>query len=214
MDKKDLKFLYETFLFRDIRPEDAEPLLRDEEFCVHICRKGERVTFKNEIAFVQSGECEVICDQSGHDILILNNLKKGDSFGILSIFTDEPYITAVIAKKDTRILSLRQESLLRWIEHSSALAMNVIRFLAGRVSFLNRKVATLGSSTVEEKCVSYLRDEFRKKGNTVDFPVSRVARKLGVGRASLYRAISSLYEQGIISHEGGFIKILMPNFFE
>jgi CRP-like cAMP-binding protein len=214
MDKKGIEFLSSTFLFQGIPMAQAEKLLMKTEGIDLACKKGECVNIDKAIAFVQSGECEVIREQSGHEHLVLNNLKKGDSFGILSVFTDEPYATAVVAKKESHILLLKREALIDLIEHSPALSMNVIRFLSGRVSFLTHKVATISGATVEEKCIAYLRDEYRAHGETIEFSVSKVARRLGAGRASLYRALSALDAEGIISHGDGSVKILRTDYFD
>lgn len=214
MDKKEINFLSQTFLFEGIDREITEKLLFESEISLHICARGDRINFSKQIAFVQSGECEVIREQEGHGALVLNNIKKGESFGILSVFSDEPYTTTVVAKKESRILLLKKEILIKLIESSPEVSMNVIRFLSGRVNFLTHKVATLGSVTVEEKCISYLKEEFRIHGSLISFSVSKVARKLGVGRASLYRALSALDAEGLILHEEGSVKILNPLFFE
>ena len=144
--------------------------------------------------------------------LVLNTLKKGDSFGILSVFSNEPYPTAVIAKKETKILFLNHEDLDLLIEQLPAVAMNVIRFLAGRVTFLNRKVATLGGATVEDKCIAFLKEEYQKNGSHFPFSISGVARKIRAGRASLYRALASLEEKGILVYRNNAVDILHPDY--
>lgn len=210
MKNKELIFLSETFLFSDFSENEILDLPCKIDPTSVACEKGERIEItrsgEEKIAFVLSGECEVMSER-----LVLNTLKKGDSFGILSIFSNEPYPTAIVAKKNSRILFLTKETLLQLINCSPKISFNVIRFLSGRVSFLNRKVATLGSASVEEKCVHLLKDLFQKFGAVIPFPISSMARKLGVGRASLYRALESLTEKGILRHEDTCVHILCPN---
>ncbi len=210
MKKRKLEFLSQTFLFSGVSEKeiaDISDKIRTEEV---LCEKGERIdmTFSEEhrLAFVFSGECDVLSDK-----LVLNTLKRGDSFGILSIFSDEPYPTAIIAKKQCRIFFIEKTDLLALIEASPKIAMNVIRFLAGRVTFLNQRVSTLGGSSVEEKCIAYLKNQYQSFGTTIPFPISAVSRKIGAGRASLYRALGTLAEKGILIHEETTVKILRPD---
>lgn len=210
MKNKELNFLSQTFLFCGFSEDEILNLPCEIILSTVLCEKGDRIKIarygEEKIAFVLSGECEVMSER-----LVLNTLKKGDSFGILSIFSNEPYPTAIVAKKNSRILFLEKETLLSLIECSPKISLNVIRFLSGRVSFLNRKVATLGSASVEEKCTHLLKDLLQKFGVVIPFPISSMARKLGVGRASLYRSLESLTEKGILRYEDTYVHILCPD---
>ena len=101
------------------------------------------------------------------------------------------------------------------IESSSAVAMNVIRFLAGKIDFLNQKIATFSSDTVEDKLANFLLNEHKKHGsNEFLLNCKRTAEAISAGRASLYRAIASLTDAGIIKLENKKIIILDPQGLE
>ena len=209
MNKKDFSFLSKTFLLAGIEEEEFSafriPLISQ----TIVCAKGDHIDIalaeEKCIGFVLSGQCDVTRDK-----LVLNTLNTGDSFGILSVFSDEPYPTSIIAKKECRILLLSKESLISLIHASSAVAMNVISFLAGRVCFLNKKTSVLGGASAEDKFSAYLKEECRRLGNAFPFSASAVARKINVGRASLYRALSCLESKGIIQHKDNSVIILHP----
>ncbi len=211
MNKKEFSFLSETFIFKGLTEQDMKELPKEMLCQTPIFFKGEHVDLSvsesKKIAFILSGECTVMKEG-----LVMNTLKKGDSFGILSVFSSEPYPTAVIAKKETKILFLERDDLIMLIEKSPKIAMNVITFLAGRVTFLNAKIATLSGITVEDKCVAYLKEEYKKHGDSIPFPISAVARKIRAGRASLYRAIAALEKKGILEYKDNLVRILYPNF--
>ncbi len=213
MKKKDFLFLTETFLFSGLSEQEIHSLAVDIETENILCEKGHHIDIalseEKKIAFVLSGECDVMREK-----LVLNTLKKGDSFGILSIFSSEPYPTTIIAKNQCRILFLKKDTLLALIERSSKVSTNVISFLAGRITFLNQKIATLGGSSVEDKCRSYLKDQYYKHGAFLPLSISAVARKIGVGRASLYRALDALTEKGVLLHEESSVSILRPDLLE
>ena len=209
MNKKVFSFLSKTFLLNGIEEEEFSsfqfPLITQ----TIVCAKGDHIdmTLEKEkcIGFVLSGQCEVTRDK-----LVLNTLNTGDSFGILSVFSDEPYPTSIIAKKECRILLLSKESLVSLIHASPTVAMNIISFLAGRVCFLNKKTSVLGGASAEEKFSAYLKEECRRLGTAFPFSASAVARKINVGRASLYRALTGLESKGIIQYKDNSVIILHP----
>ena len=209
MKKKERSFLLETFLFSGFSADEIDALACKIEAETLTFERGQQLDLPfseiKKIAFVLFGECEVMSNK-----LVINTLKKGDSFGILSVFSNEAYPTHILAKNRCGILFLTKETLISLIECSPKAAMNVITFLAGRVTFLNHKVATLGSASVEEKCASYLKEQYNSFGDRFAFPISSVARKIGAGRASLYRALDALEAKGILRHEDGTIQILQP----
>ena len=210
MNKKELSFLAETFLLANLSENDISLLPCDVLCETYTYARGEHADpdLQNEkrIGFILSGECAVM-----REGLVMNILKKGDSFGILSVFSNEAYPTAVIAKKETKILFLGHDDLIRLIDSSPRIAMNVITFLAGRVTFLNAKVATLCKATVEDKCIAYLKEEYKIHGAAVPFPISKIARKISAGRASLYRALNTLKEKGLIEYTDNTVMILCPD---
>ncbi len=212
MTKKETAFLSNTFLFRGMDEAEAATLLSDLPAKSILCQRGEAVEIEHAVAFIYSGECEII-RRGERERLILNVLKKSDSFGILSVFCNESVPTSILAKKETQILYLTRETLIALTERSHAVAMNIIRFLSDRVCFLNRKIATLGSATVEEKCISFLAEEIEKNGSRFPFQAAKAARKIGAGRASLYRALNTLVNNGVLLHEDGAIQILKPDYF-
>ena len=85
MKKKDFAFLSETFLFSGIEAKEILSLPCEITPQALQFKKGERLDFsfseEKKLAFVLTGECEVMRDK-----VVLNTLRKGDSFCILSIF--------------------------------------------------------------------------------------------------------------------------------
>ena len=127
---------------------------------------------------------------------------------------EEEFPTRITAKKATKILFIRKDDVLRIIRKYPEIAMNVIEFLAAKVEFLNGKVATFSADTVEEKLRSFLLTEYRKSGPTFSFNCKKSAEAINAGRASLYRALTSLTESGIIKLKNKKIYILDPSGLE
>ena len=81
--------------------------------------------------------------------------------------------------------------------------------MSNKIAFLNKKISTFTSDTVEDKLAKFILHEYRRLG-TVEIPFNcqRAAISINAGRASLYRAIASLSEAKIVKLENKKIYIL------
>lgn len=175
----------------------------------------EKDTEERKIGFVLCGECEVQRIRSGEEIISLNRLGAYDSFGILTVFSEkEHFPTKIIATKRTTVLFISESEIKLLVEKYPAVSYNIIEFLAKKVSFLNKKIATFSAKSVEEKLALYLSGCKEKYGKDIPFCGTRVASTLGVGRASLYRALEAFQSEGIISVDNKKIYITAPEGLE
>ena len=168
---------------------------------------------EEEIGFILRGECAVYKTREKEDIL-LQTLKENDSFGILTLFSQEEYPTLIVAKKPSSIVFFSKNDFLRLIQESSEIALNVITFLSKKVAFLNKKIATLSGATVEEKVENYLKLQYKTFGSSFHFNAAAAAGQINIGRASLYRILRKLEEKQIIEIHNKTITIKNIAFFE
>ena len=91
-----------------------------------------------------------------------------------------------------------------------ATALGYIRFLSGRICFLNQKLDAFTSSSAEGRIVVWLLEN--REGNQVVIPkgYADLSRILGIGRASLYRCLDGLEAQGALLRREREIEILRP----
>jgi Fe2+ or Zn2+ uptake regulation protein len=67
------------------------------------------------------------------------------------------------------------------------------------VNFLNRKIATFSAKSVESKLAAFILDECeRQSSDTITFNAKKTSEEIGAGRASVYRALASLQDSGLI----------------
>jgi len=171
--------------------------------------------YERKLAFIISGECTVERVKSDGSFIPLNSLKKYDSFGIMSLFSEEAeFPTSIVAKKNSELVFFTKEDVDEMIETSPRVAKNIIVFLTNRVAFLNAKIATFSSDTVEKKLANFLIIQEKKCGSEFEFNCKRTAEAINAGRASLYRALASLGEFGLIKNENKKIIILDPEGLE
>ena len=220
MKKELCDFLSTVFLFQEVEKEAIADIISKITPEIKLYAHKEVIytpcDYEHKLGFIIKGECTVERIKSDGNAVPLNTLKRGQSFGIMTILScDDEFPTRVVAKRDTEILFLSKNDTLRLINSYPRIAMNVISFLSKKICFLNGKIATFSSSTVEEKLSNYILAEYKKRGSDViPFNCQKSAAAISAGRASLYRAISALSDSGIIKLENKKIYILDLNGLE
>ena len=127
------------------------------------------------------------------------------------MFSNDDFPTVIYATRRTEVVFITREELLTLIDAIPAIALNIIKFQNDRIAFLIKKIETFSAGSVEEKLACYILDEYKKHGDCeISLNRMKTADKLGVGRASLYRALDSLVESGIIKLETKKIFIVDP----
>ncbi|MBQ7314567.1 MAG: Crp/Fnr family transcriptional regulator [Clostridia bacterium] len=208
----------DLFLFSDIDRETADELLSFVHPQIVEYPKGTTVfaprDFSRKLGFVLRGTCRVLHCREASEDLPMNILRVGDSFGILSLFCEDEYPTTVLSDGDTRILFFTKEDVFLLIERSATVSRNLLRFLCTRVDFLTRKVQALAAKDALAKLATVLLQTETEPGVPFPFHATTVARVIGCGRASVYRAICTLEDEGAIEYRERKIKILNKKILE
>lgn len=144
------------------------------------------------------------------DALAISVLSPGDLFGAAALFNDRPdYATTLTACAPCRVILLTQELVSRLMDASPQVRDNYICYLSGRIRFLSGKIRSLAADGAEGKLKQYLLTTLLPDRPRLDCPATELARRLGISRASLYRAFDALERQGLIRREGR--SILVPD---
>ena len=213
LSKDVFSFLRETFLFKKLTDEQLHAITDTLNFEIFEFDTNEDIytptEFVKKIGFVLSGECSVEKIKADNGAVPLNRLLKGDSFGIITVFSEaERFPTLVKAKKRSKIIFFDGEEIKRLCQKYHEISLSIIYFLSGKIEFLNKKIATFCADTVEEKFAFYLISESKRLGTTEFSPnLSKTAKVLNSGRASLYRAIEALEKLSLIKFENKKIYI-------
>lgn len=194
--EKIASILSESFLFKGI------PAILDDDFLesceIKLFTAGEVIfsssSFSRCLMTVMSGKAAVMKNNT-----LLRTAAAGDIFGAASLFggSEKDYSTTVYAKSKARVLFIPQAAVKTLISSEPQIALNYIEFLSDRVRFLNKKIDSFTSDNGVSRLAKYLlsqeNDEF-----SVKLSYSKLAETLSIGRATLYRALGTLEESGII----------------
>lgn len=195
--------LSKTFLFSGLKKDEISNLLINKKMEISHFTRGDIIYCcddkEKKIGFVLSGSCEVRKKKSSSGEALLNTLSTSDSFGILSVFSNEKFPTQIFASKNCDILFFTKQEIDEYVNSSSQIATNLVNFLVDRISFLNEKIAILSSTRVEERLTQYLLLESKRyNSDTFYFNITKTSDAINAGRASVYRAVEVLQSEGQI----------------
>lgn len=178
--------------------------------------KGEAIyschAFRRALGLLLQGEVQIY--RAGEDgrRVVMNRLKAGDVFGAAALFGEAAsYVTEIAALRPCVVLFLSQELVTAWMRAHFTVAENYIRFLTGRIRFLNGKIAGFTGGQADERLTGYLLTH-RGEDGQVALPGSllELAQSLNIGRSSLYRSLDALTESGAIRRQGRRIYVDDP----
>jgi CRP-like cAMP-binding protein len=219
MDRKLLKrgegdLLSGCFLFRNTKEEIFQRTLEDERCRLIEAKRGDVISdvfdYRNSLGIVLSGRIEVTKPSSRR--YMMSTLSKGSVFGAANLYDEAlDCVTVLKAAAGCRMVFFPRALLEALMCEDDMVAKNYIRFLTGRVKFLNDKIQGLVSESAEAALAQYLTANMAQRGGKTVFrplgSMSLLAEELNIGRASLYRAFDSLENIGLIRKNGKEIEI-------
>ena len=199
-----LDILLEHPLFRRVEPDRLRELVTDSQ-CISVSR-GETVydrhRFRRCLGVVLEGSLQV-----RKESLLISTLTGGEVFGAAALFNEEAgYPTTLTALTDCRLLLIPQEAVGRLVTAGGAFAEDYVSYLSGRIRFLCARLDTLSADGGTGRLARYLLSD--GEGDGVTLTATQLCRRIGVGRATLYRAFEALEGDGAIVREGKTIRIV------
>ncbi len=175
-------------------------------------KKGDTIysshNFKAAVGYIIKGSATAASDNKNETHL--KTFSKGMSFGVAALFGGgECYISKITAKTDSEVLFVTEAELTKLFEKYPQTAINYITFLSEKVRFLNKKLNVISCSGTENTVFKYLTSLADQNSEIHNFKnMSLVSKTLGISRASLYRALNDLEQNGYIIKENNYIKVI------
>ena len=163
---------------------------------------------QGKIGILLDGTAQVHTGTLG-DTILLNTLRVGEMFGIANLYAeDEPFPTVIVAKSFCKVLFIDRNAVCSLIEQDPVVTKNFLKFQSQKILYLNRKIMTFTAGNAERKLSVFLRENAKDGIFTPNCSMSTLSNMLGIGRASLYRALDRLIACGWIEKKGKEIYIL------
>ena len=165
------------------------------------------------IYFIRSGWLKVTKTSENGRELTLNLLKKGDSFNLISIFSDHLNPATVIILEDAELYFINSDSFYRIVLSSPGMCLALMKQMADRVKLLTDLAGHLTLNSVESRIARWLLDESvegsiqRKKWLTQN----EMASIVGTVPDVTSRILRNFVEEGLIRFDRREIKITDRN---
>ena len=198
-----LKYLKNTKIFCDA----YEKLLTKV-----LIEYGKSVSYaKNDIVFSNKNYSPVLCiiikgeARVSKGETVISHLKDGEIFGAAFLYNQSyEFENTVTALTPLKIVIIEQSGIDTLIQNDSSIPFNYISYLSERIGFLNSKIEGYTKPNAEEKLMLYLKKNSDINNGKCEISVSmtELSHVLQISRASLYRVIENLENQGKICRDG------------
>ncbi|MBQ8214913.1 MAG: Crp/Fnr family transcriptional regulator [Clostridia bacterium] len=207
---EDEKILSRCGLFEGCAEQTVNALLQGGDCLVCDYKKGEAVTCtEGALGILMKGRVTVstLCEGRG---ATLNCHEQGAVFGFSSLFEREPlpFCTDMRADTSSTVLWIKEQSLMDLMAAEPMLARNIIAIQAEKIRFLNDRLLMMTLPDAEERLYRFLCALQNEEGCIEKLPnMARLAPRLNMSRASLYRVLDKLIEDGKIEKSGNTLII-------
>ncbi len=197
-------------LFKDLSDAQINSIISDSRCKTVFHKAGEDIysadNFRRAIGIVLSGTA--VCSSSLNKGVTMRLLSKHECFGVAAVFSsDTRYVSYISAKTECTVLFIDEEVISEAIECIPQFARNYIFFLTTRIQYLNTLVDAYSSPSIEVRLARYIVAYVGGRDVPFNLNMTALSKSLGIGRASLYRALDELEKSGLIMRESGKITV-------
>lgn len=160
------------------------------------------------LGFIVSGSAFAVTNNANK--IVMKKFQPGMCFGAASLFGGGgKYVSTVAAELPSEIIFLTEKRLTELFKAYPNIAVNYITFLSDKIRFLNEKISVITCQSAEDTVFQYLLSAKNNDGYAMlPQSMTMLARMLGLGRASLYRSLDRLEQNGYIKRENNEIKVI------
>lgn len=196
------------FLFEGLSEADMMKLksLLGDEITVS---KGTEIYKTNHIGILCCGSATVSRIGDGGKSVTMRSIGAGEIFGSASLFGNwKEGSSSIISERECRVIYISEADFKEIVSKFPDVCFNYIKFLTDRIRFLNRKVDTFSAGSTESRLYEFLLSLADNEGNIkTKLSMAELARRLKIGRSSLYRGIEALQEKGLVTKNDQTFKI-------
>jgi CRP/FNR family transcriptional regulator, dissimilatory nitrate respiration regulator len=183
LTKKLAHILRSVMLFRNLAP--GQVLYRQGD-----CARA--------IFVLEMGQMKIVRRNSERKTMLMRIVTPGESFGIRALLS-EVYENEAIAEIPSQIHVYPKQALFEVLKQRPDLAGSFIGSLAEQIHMLEDRLELRSISSARERIIRYLHTHAHGKTAVFDTPLKDVAIDLGLSREVLYRTLSQLEREGIIT---------------
>lgn len=206
-------------LFAEFSPEMLDSLARSSR--VRTYPKGQVICSEDDpgdsLIVLEQGQARVSRYTTTGQEVVLSVVDAPAAFGELALIDGAPRSATVTATSPVTLRLIERSAFLEAVERQPALAVSLLRSLAGMVRGTNERLADLLTLDVPGRLAKWLLSRSAEQppgvGSVVPFGISQsdLAADLGATRVSVNRALKTFERSGAIAVERDQIVLLKPD---
>lgn len=217
--KPAIDLLAKTPLFAVLQSEDLEDLARATRTRTY--ERGDIIFHKDDPGYtgyvIVNGAVKISVSSSEGDEIILAILTRGEFFGEMALFDEQPRSADAEAIQATEVLAVQREDLLRLLEKRPRMAITqLLKLLAQRLRATDELLQDAAFLDIPSRLAKRLLDlaaahgEKTASGTRINLRLTQqdLASMIGARRENVNRALAYYQSRGWLSKEGGHFTIL------
>ena len=189
----------DCFLFDGVDSTKKQQILAELGEPITV-KKGQELYVGGSLGIIKSGKGSIKrVGDDGHSVTV-RTIAEGEVFGSASIFGNrENCKSSIIALCDTKVIYIEESVFKKIMTDCPEISFNYISYLTDRIRFLNRRVDTFSADNTEQRIFEHLVSMSKDGKAEISISMAELARRLNIGRTSLYRGLDALEQNGCIA---------------
>lgn len=187
------------FLFFGLSKGEVDDIIKSLQ-PPDVIPKGGELYRVGLIGVIVSGSAHIHRTGDVGEKVTVRSIGAGEVFGAAGVFGEwKEGKSCITAASICRVRYISEADLRRIMEKYPTVAVNYISFLSDRIRFLNRRIDAFAAGSAVQKLYEYLVSLSNGEDKlTLDFGLAELARRLKMGRSSLYRSLEILQKNGLV----------------
>ena len=201
---------------------DDQPLLDDlaAESTRRSHRKGELVAGEGDsnrsVFYILEGEAIALRYSVNGTEVHIDTFASGDLVGELAVLTDGTRTADIYASSDLQVALFPATVFVSLMERHGIMGLSVSRLLARRLQATTRRMFEQTTLSSKGRVYAELMRLSARTGSSEALQIkqlpsiSQIAKKIGIARETVSRAVSELKSEGVIAQQGADLLIHQP----
>lgn len=215
--QKSMDILSTCPLFNGMSPMEIGHLLSQEGCRLVHYPAGSTIPSERGMMMLLTGSVLIEKQSADGRYLRMREVWPPQAINVSALLAQPPREVSRLSTPDgCRAVELSRALVTQALMEGGTFSVNLVEFLLGRVVFLNKKITALSGRTAASRLELYLAENAVQKDGVsqvqLPFSLSEFAEHLCVGRASLYRTLDAMEQQGRIRRKGRTIYLSGESF--
>ena len=215
--QKSMDILSTCPLFNGMSPMEIGHLLSQEGCRLVHYPAGSTIPSERGMMMLLTGSVLIEKQSADGRYLRMREVWPPQAINVSALLAQPPREVSRLSTPDgCRAVELSRALVTQALMEGGTFRVNLVEVLLGRVVFLNKKITALSGHTAASRLELYLAENAVQKDGVsqvqLPFSLSEFAEHLCVGRASLYRTLDAMEQQGRIRRKGRTIYLSVENF--